>query len=154
MPFADPDQAQAYNREYKRANRWRYRRRQKFYDAAKHANERAAKYGRPGTITPEDVEAILDGAECAYCGTADRLTVDHVIPLHLPDSVNAASNIVACCLSCNLRKRRKPSPEAWSDDYDQCQDCGTSDRPHAAKGLCLPCYNRRRPRAAEGAEAA
>lgn len=30
--------------------------------------------------------------------------------------------------------------EIWSTKFDRCQDCGTTERPHEAKGLCHPCY--------------
>lgn len=66
MPHADPAARQAYNRDYKRANRDRYRRRQKSYDAAKHANERAAAFGVEGTLTPEDVEQVLSVGACHW----------------------------------------------------------------------------------------
>ena len=28
----------------------------------------------------------------------------------------------------------------WSKNYAQCQQCGTSERPHMAQGLCRQCY--------------
>lgn len=31
---------------------------------------------------------------------------------------------------------------AWSRDYDACQVCGTTERPHHARGLCARCYAR------------
>ena len=110
MPYRDPARAQTYNREYKRANRWRYRARQKSFDAARHANERAAKYGRPGVLTPEDVEAVLAAEECRYCGTTEDLGIDHVVGLHDPAGTNYPENIVACCHSCNAKKRRRAAP--------------------------------------------
>jgi hypothetical protein len=32
----------------------------------------------------------------------------------------------------------------WSLEHDRCQDCGTTERPHKAKGLCSTCYSRTR----------
>lgn len=32
----------------------------------------------------------------------------------------------------------------WAKDWDCCQVCKTTKRPHAAKGLCARCYSRRR----------
>lgn len=31
----------------------------------------------------------------------------------------------------------------WSRKYDCCVECGTTDRPYCAKGLCSTCYRRR-----------
>jgi uncharacterized paraquat-inducible protein A len=30
----------------------------------------------------------------------------------------------------------------WSRKYDKCLECGTTERPHYAKGLCARCYMR------------
>jgi 5-methylcytosine-specific restriction endonuclease McrA len=44
-----------------------------------------------------------DGWRCQYCGTAGRLTLDHVVPRSRGgDSV--WENVVASCAPCNLRK--------------------------------------------------
>ena len=32
----------------------------------------------------------------------------------------------------------------WSKEHQQCNDCGTTERRHYAKGLCLRCYHKRR----------
>jgi hypothetical protein len=37
-----------------------------------------------------------------------------------------------------------PKRFAWSRNYPACQDCGTTDRPHFAKGRCERCYFRQR----------
>lgn len=29
----------------------------------------------------------------------------------------------------------------WARDHDRCRSCGTTDRPHRAKGFCARCYN-------------
>lgn len=33
-----------------------------------------------------------------------------------------------------------PRTVAWSRHYDQCRDCGTTDRKHKSHGLCAKCY--------------
>jgi 5-methylcytosine-specific restriction endonuclease McrA len=40
---------------------------------------------------------------CAYCGTSENLTIDHVVAI-AKGGVDALSNIVPCCLSCNSGK--------------------------------------------------
>ena len=34
----------------------------------------------------------------------------------------------------------------WARYFDHCQKCGSSDRPHHAKGFCHACYQQRAPR--------
>ena len=31
---------------------------------------------------------------------------------------------------------------SWSRNFDKCQVCGTSERKHRGKGLCVNCYER------------
>jgi 5-methylcytosine-specific restriction endonuclease McrA len=44
-----------------------------------------------------------DGHRCQYCGSRDRLTLDHVLPKSRggPDSWD---NLVAACVPCNNKK--------------------------------------------------
>jgi 5-methylcytosine-specific restriction endonuclease McrA len=140
MPYVDPVVRREYSRNYKRANRARFSGRQKIYDAAKHANERAALHGRPGTITTEDVERVFAVGECFWCGVKTAaLTIDHVIGLHDPRSTNRPDNLVAACGTCNKKKSQKTTPEAWSKHGERCVSCNRADMPHAAKGLCRVC---------------
>jgi 5-methylcytosine-specific restriction endonuclease McrA len=44
-----------------------------------------------------------DGFRCQYCGTAGRLTVDHVVP-RSKGGGSSWENIVTSCAPCNLRK--------------------------------------------------
>ena len=142
MPHADPIVAQTYNREYKRANRFRYRATQKLWDAAKHANARAGVYGVPGTITPEEVAAVLAPGRCRYCGTeTPDLTLDHIVPMD-KGGPNEPSNLGAACSACNISKFRGVRPGRWAHDHDACVECGSSDRQHAGQGLCTRCWQR------------
>lgn len=54
-----------------------------------------------------------DGHKCTYCGSADRLECDHVMPLSL-GGTNAEANLVTSCQACNRRKAAK-HPLAWRD---------------------------------------
>lgn len=144
MPHADPAARQAYNREYKRRNRARFRPRQKLYDAAAHANERARKHGAPGTLTPEDVAEVLAAGRCHYCGATESSpwwTIDHVVGLHL-GGPNRPGNLVCCCHPCNASKHQAEAPGKWARAADRCASCGGTDSPHAARGYCRRCYQR------------
>ena len=51
-----------------------------------------------------------DGYVCRYCQkimTKAEATVDHVVPLSKGGDRVAPTNLVACCLSCNSRKKDK-----------------------------------------------
>lgn len=141
MPYKDPVIRAAYHREYNRRNRHRYREQHKIYDAAKHANERAALHGAPGVITVDEVSTILASGHCYYCGTSDRLSLDHVVPLHL-GGLNRPENIVCCCVPCNISKWRSDRPGRWSQTHEQCTDCGGVTLRHASAGRCISCYSR------------
>lgn len=56
-------------------------------------------------IPKKNRELILnrDGRKCFYCGSTERLTVDHIIPLKHGGS-NLASNMITSCHSCNSTK--------------------------------------------------
>ena len=43
------------------------------------------------------------GNECAYCGSEENLTIDHVIP-RSKGGHNSVENMVCCCESCNQDK--------------------------------------------------
>lgn len=64
-------------------------------------------------IRPEKRLAIYarDGFACVYCGDEDRLSLDHLQPRELGGS-HEASNLVACCVSCNSARQDSPQ-RAW-----------------------------------------
>jgi len=41
--------------------------------------------------------------KCAYCGSEDNLTLDHIVP-QCKGGVDVKTNVVACCHSCNQSK--------------------------------------------------
>ena len=51
------------------------------------------------------------GNECAYCGSEENLTIDHVIP-RSKGGHNSVENMVCCCQSCNQDKGQN-SWEEW-----------------------------------------
>ena len=141
MPLKDTVARREYSREYKRRNKARLRQMNADSDRARHANQRAARYGAPGVITIEDARAVMAAGRCYYCGSVTLLGLDHVIPLHA-HGPNVRSNLVVSCRSCNASKWRGKSPRQWSRHYGRCQECGTTERKHISLGLCSPCWYR------------
>lgn len=58
------------------------------------------------------VASILkrDGHKCTYCGSTEKLTADHVVPL-TRGGTNDESNLTACCIPCNSKKGNKLTSE-------------------------------------------
>lgn len=50
--------------------------------------------------------------ECAYCGSKENLTIDHIIP-RSKGGLDTTKNIVCSCDSCNHNKGHTP----WEDWY-------------------------------------
>jgi len=53
-----------------------------------------------------------DGFKCTYCGSAEKLTADHIVPL-TRGGTHDPSNLTACCIPCNTAKGNKLLHE-WS----------------------------------------
>lgn len=53
-----------------------------------------------------------DGSRCRYCGSARKLTLDHVVP-QAKGGTDHPSNLVACCGDCNDAKGNM-SPQEWA----------------------------------------
>lgn len=65
--------------------------------------------GRPGDFTVDEWLALLsryDG-KCVACGSVERITIDHVIPLRDDRSANRIANIQPLCFVCNTRKNKR-----------------------------------------------
>ncbi len=54
---------------------------------------------------------LRDGFACVYCGCAEELTFDHVIPRRMGGKTSWG-NIVAACSTCNLKKGGRMPREA------------------------------------------
>ena len=52
-----------------------------------------------------------DRRECRYCGSPERLTIDHVVPRSFGGS-NEPANLVAACVQCNSRKNARTPEQA------------------------------------------
>jgi hypothetical protein len=145
MPHKDIEVRRAYHREYRRRNSAIRAAQRPDEDRARHANQRAAKYGAPGRISTSDVRQILSKGRCHYCGSTECLGIDHVIPLYAKGP-NEPRNIVPCCHSCNASKHRRDRPGHWSHEHDACVICGTTERKHSSKGRCVSCDSTERTR--------
>jgi 5-methylcytosine-specific restriction endonuclease McrA len=75
-----------------------------------YAKYRARKIGAEGSHTAKQWRDILAkwGGVCAYCGTSERITKDHIVPLVRGGS-DYASNLQPLCLPCNSTKGAKLS---------------------------------------------
>jgi hypothetical protein len=64
-------------------------------------------------IRPEKRAAIYlrDGFACAYCGSDQRLSLDHLTPREL-GGTHDASNLVTACVGCNSARQDLPM-RAW-----------------------------------------
>lgn len=149
MPFKDPVAKAAYQRAYKERTRTSQRESRRMYDRAKHANQRAARYGCEGVLTTAEVRGVMAAARCFYCGATERLGIDHVVGL-ADGGLNRPENLVCCCHSCNASKWRGDQPGRWSRSRDACIDCHSDERRHLAGGLCTQCHRRRRTEADRG----
>jgi 5-methylcytosine-specific restriction endonuclease McrA len=65
----------------------------------------------PLTLNQKIYRFQLWGNSCAYCGSAKKVTVDHVMPLY-QGGHDQIDNVVPACLSCNCSKQARPV-EAW-----------------------------------------
>lgn len=62
-------------------------------------------------VYSKKVVFIRDGHTCAYCGSTDKLTIDHVNP-RTKGGKTSYENVVACCWDCNNKKGDKTLDEA------------------------------------------
>jgi hypothetical protein len=54
--------------------------------------------------------------KCAYCGSEDNLTLDHILP-QCKGGLDTKTNVVACCHSCNQSKGHTPWEEWYCSQY-------------------------------------
>lgn len=54
---------------------------------------------------------IRDDFTCAYCGTNQELTIDHIVPLYQKGKTNW-ENCITACRSCNNKKGKRTPREA------------------------------------------
>ena len=49
-----------------------------------------------------------DGFQCAYCGSSDGLSLDHLTPRTHKTGHNRPTNLITACVRCNARKGNRP----------------------------------------------
>ena len=54
-------------------------------------------------LTRDDDVTMMKERQCAYCGSKDGLSIDHIIPL-IKEGSDASNNKVLCCKICNSSK--------------------------------------------------
>lgn len=141
MPHKTPEARREYGFRYRKAKSKFLRTHQPDYARRFSANARARMFGVEGVLTLEDVRRVMSPRKCHYCGTKDALmTIDHKIPM-AKGGLNIPENVVPCCRRCNISKGNADRPGRWAQITDCCLKCGTSDRPHLAKGKCGTCYH-------------
>lgn len=107
------DKHNAYRKKWRAKNRERllaadrkYRQEHKEVWAAKERRRRAKQAGNPVfKISAKELKRLYD-SPCVYCGTGGKMTLDHVIPIHLGGS-HSIGNLVPACGSCNFSKGKK-----------------------------------------------
>lgn len=130
-------------REYSR--RWYKRNTEQACECARRNNSaRRAAHRRalvPLTSDQKRHRYALFENRCAYCGSVDRLTVDHVVPLSA-GGLDEITNIVPACFGCNRSKwanlvegwyRRQPffSEARWQKIQHHCPGVAAGQLPLA-----------------------
>lgn len=99
-----------YQREYRKKNpdywrRYEAKRRTKSQVRQRNARRRALERNASGEATAQQIAARFAyyGNRCIMCGTTDKLTVDHLIPLSR-GGANWPSNMAPMCHRCNCQK--------------------------------------------------
>lgn len=109
---ANPDKFKEYHRKSRalnpdayRATTMRYRAKHPGFVAFCNKTRRARRKGAEGNITRPEWEAIksMFGDRCAKCGSKERISMDHVVPLFC-GGTHTADNIQPLCVSCNSAK--------------------------------------------------
>ena len=72
-------------------------------------NSRCRTRGIPGTFTWQEWVALceLHNNTCVECGSTERMTIDHIVPLWR-DGPNTIDNVRPLCSRCNSRKCAMP----------------------------------------------
>lgn len=98
----NPDRIRRYHREYQKLHPEQGREKYRRY--------RTRINNAPGDgITREQETQLFEeySNHCVYCGSENKLTIDHIVPLSR-GGANDIDNAVPACVSCNCSKGMKP----------------------------------------------
>lgn len=105
--LADPDKCRRIYDRHNEVKRARYMHDAEFRQLTiEQSRLYRANVRNAGSLSSHDWQLTLQffNNSCAYCGSSDDITQDHVIALSHGGS-NTASNVVPCCRRCNSSKR-------------------------------------------------
>jgi 5-methylcytosine-specific restriction endonuclease McrA len=106
-PRGDGYRTECKSCQITRTQRWlaNHPSQRKFLKMANAANRRAQRDGVPGHIVVADILALVerDTCKCAYCGSVERITLDHKVGMRL-GGPNLPENLQLLCLHCNTVK--------------------------------------------------
>jgi len=108
-----PEKARLRAKKYRQKNpesvkagfeKWRKANPEK--DKARGFRRRAHKESVASFHVTKKEFAALYASPCAYCGSTEKICIDHVVPLS-KGGVNGIGNYLPACLSCNSSKKDK-----------------------------------------------
>jgi 5-methylcytosine-specific restriction endonuclease McrA len=98
--WRDKEYIKDYHKNYSHNNR------ERFYESQNKRRGLKSKTKNPLKIKEWKELLILYGNKCLSCGSKDKITIDHVIPLALGGE-HTKENIQPLCKSCNSKKSTK-----------------------------------------------
>lgn len=108
-----------YTREKYRAYKAKWGRENRDKTQSYRAQNRAMRASAIGRLTRREWEAIKNrqGGRCFDCSQISKLTVGHLVPVHMGGS-HLPVNIVGQCMPCNWKQGSKMHPRARPTIFD------------------------------------
>lgn len=97
-------------------------------------NLRTTSPGEAKKIWRKEIRDKWDN-QCAYCGSTEKLTIDHIVP-QSKGGMDFTKNVLCCCHSCNQDKGHTPWEEWYfsqeffcAEKYEKIKDWMKPDPP-------------------------
>ena len=126
------EQKREYDYYYRIRNRKRIKKVKDLYYLNNHELYRDKAHGRRAKVNQNGVFKILRkelkklySSPCFYCGSLNKITIDHVIPISR-GGTHGIGNLVAACAFCNRSKNKKFLIE-WKRDLTFLKNSGKVD---------------------------